>query len=103
MTDSQSTWSVERERRWLVLGEDGRHAWLGRATDPSEQEILEAEAGLVRQGLSGWLAVSEGVYYSADTMTVLEVRTLGNPASPFADAAQRFHDRRTETLRGLPS
>lgn len=91
------------ERRWLILGEDGRHVWLGRATDPSEAEIREAEAGLVRQGLAGWLAVSEGVYYSADRMHLLEVRTLGTPATVFGDAAQRFHDRRAETMRGLPS
>ena len=43
------------ERRWIVLGTDGRYVTLGRASDPSEEEIRRAETSLRAQGLSGWL------------------------------------------------
>jgi hypothetical protein len=48
------------ERRWLVLAEVGRHVWLGRARDPEEVEIREAEASLAARSLAVWLAVAEG-------------------------------------------
>jgi len=51
---------MTRERRWVVIGEDGRHATLGWHTDPSEEEINAAEAGLVALRTGGWLAVTEG-------------------------------------------
>lgn len=40
-------------RRWIILVEDGRYSTLGRASDPSEQEIRRAEEALREQGLSG--------------------------------------------------
>ena len=91
-----------RERRWLVLAEDGRvGGWLGRATDPSDDEIAMAERGLVAAGTAGWLAVSEGVYYSSDVMTLMCVRPLGSPAGGFDEAAARFHAARKAQLDGL--
>jgi hypothetical protein len=38
------------ERRWIVLGTDGRHVSLGRDSDPSPEEIEAAEAALLAQG-----------------------------------------------------
>lgn len=81
---------MNRERRWVVISEDGRHATLGRHTDPSEAEIKAAEAALIASGTGGWLVVTEGVYYSLDAMTVLQVRTLGTSAITWEDASSRF-------------
>ncbi|MBY0332284.1 MAG: hypothetical protein K2X49_16625 [Acetobacteraceae bacterium] len=76
------------ERRWIVLSEDGRFVTLGRASDPSEQEILDAEAALVRQGLAGWLAVMQGNPYVGMTPRLMEVRVLGTPTSTFEKATE---------------
>ena len=79
------------ERRWLILGEDGRHVWMGRHTDPTEEEILTAEALLAAQSISGWLAVSNGDYWSrASDFRLLPVRPLANPSKPFDEAANSF-------------
>jgi hypothetical protein len=75
------------ERRWVVVGEDGRYVTLGRASDPSETEILEAEKALVAQGLAGWLAVMQGNPHQGVKPRLMEVRTLGTPRSMFHDAA----------------
>ena len=75
------------ERRWVVVGEDGRYVTLGRASDPSETEILDAEKALGAHGLAGWLAVMQGAPYSGVTPRLMVVRTLGTPKSTFQDAA----------------
>ncbi len=85
-----------RERRWIVLSETGQHATLGRATDPSEEEIGTAESGLAAQGMSGWLAVTEGIYYSADAMSVMKVRELGKPVVGWENAVAAFLKLRQE-------
>ena len=77
---------------------DGGHVWLSRATDPSAEEVQRAEDGLIKQGLSGWIAVSEGVYFSSDRMTLIKVRPLGTPAVPFSDAVAAFHALRAASL-----
>jgi hypothetical protein len=79
-----------RERRWLVLAETGDHYWLGRATDPSEDEIDAAEASLRRVGIGGFLAISEGDYWSRDPLTLLEVRRLNGPGASFDAAVVAF-------------
>lgn len=56
MLDRQVT--GESDRRWIVLIEDGRCATLGRARDPSEDEIVRAESSLKVQGLAGLSLVS---------------------------------------------
>jgi|GEM_PF-2752885 len=75
------------ERRWVVVGEDGRYVTLGRASDPSETEILDAERALGANGLAGWLAVMQGAPYSEVTPRLMVVRTLGTPKSTFQSAA----------------
>lgn len=76
-----------RERRWIVLGTDGRYVTLGRASDPSEQEVRGAEEALRAQGLAGWLAVMEGSPYVGVVPRFMEVRPLAGPQVAFEDAA----------------
>lgn len=64
------------ERRWAVIALDGRHSWLGRATDPTAEDIAAAEAQLSAQGTSGWVAVVSGDYWSPDPLDVVVVRPL---------------------------
>jgi hypothetical protein len=88
------------ERRWIVLGEDGRHATLGRHTDPTEAEIAAAEQALVAQGLHGWLAVADGDYWAKRaTVSLLMVRTLGAPQAAFDSAAAAFEILRRRALQ----
>jgi len=77
-----------RDLRWIVLAPDGRTVTLGRHSDPSEAEILAAEASLQNQGIGGWLAVMEGNPYTGPKPRFLEVRQLGQPSVPFAVAAE---------------
>ena len=79
--------SASRERRWIVLGTDGRYITLGVASDPSDEEVRRAEETLRSQGLAGWLAVMEGNPHVGALPKLLEVRSLGGPTSPFQDAA----------------
>ena len=89
------------ERRWLILAVDGRHTWLGRATDPSDEEVTRAATALTAQSLSGWLAVSNGDYWSIEErMTLLMVRSLaGASEDGWESAVQRFEERRVEAAR----
>lgn len=89
------------ERRWIVLGEDGRHVTLGRHSDPSPAEIAQAEARLAAQGLAGWLAVMEGAYYERRIPTVMMVRPLCNPQRQFPEALAAFQEARKISLNGL--
>ncbi|MCR0983145.1 hypothetical protein [Roseomonas populi] len=82
MSDERSN-----ERRWVVVAEDGRYVTLGRASDPSEEEILGAEKSLVAQGMSGWLAVMQGSPHVGATPRLMEVRVLGKPKAAFAAAS----------------
>lgn len=75
------------ERRWIVVSPDGRFVTLGRASDPSEAEILAAETTLTAQRLTGWLAIMEGNPYLGPAPRIMEVRPLADPATSFADAA----------------
>ena len=86
------------ERRWIVLGEDGRHVTIGRQSDPSPDEIAQAQASLLAQGLAGWLAVMEGNYYQRLKPSLMMVRPLCNPRRPFAEAAVSFQAARKASL-----
>jgi hypothetical protein len=78
------------ERRWIILGEDGRHITVGRHSDPSSEELAQAEAGLVAQGLAGWLAIMKGGYYQRRKPALMMVRPLCSPQRPFAEAVEAF-------------
>lgn len=86
------------ETRWIVLGTDGRHVTLGRHTDPTQEEVAAAEAGLAAQGLAGWLVVMKGGYYVQGKPSLMMVRALANPARAFEEAAADFEAKRKATL-----
>ena len=86
------------ERRWLILTEDGRHSWLGRASDPQDVEIVQVETSLRASGLAGWLAVSEGSYYSKEAMSLIQVRALAGPTQSWDDAVRHFQAARGRAL-----
>lgn len=87
------------EKRWIVLAEDGRHTTLGRHTDPTEEEITRAGAGLKAAGLGGWLAVMEGDYYGrSDNVNLLMVRKLAPARIGWDAAVAAFRDGRERRL-----
>lgn len=80
-----------RERRWIILGDDGRHVTAGRATDPTDDEISRAGAALAAAGIGGWLAVLEGDYFRRNArMTVLCVRRIAGPDADWTVAEAAF-------------
>ncbi len=87
-----------REKRWIILTEDGRHGTIGRHTDPTEAEILKHGEALARQGIGGWLAISEGSYYANVAVSLLQVRVLGTPSTTWEQAVQSYQDRRKANL-----
>lgn len=90
--------SALAEKRWIILASDGRHVTVGRHTDPEEDEIISAESGLRAQGLSGWLAVTDGGYYGRGKVSILMVRPLASPPDDAWEAAvASFIARRNQT------
>ena len=84
------------EKRWAVITQDGRHTWLGRATDPTEAELAAVACELSRYGTAGWLAVTEGIYYGKGVLKVMMVRPLYG-AADWDLALAAFHERRLES------
>jgi hypothetical protein len=80
--------SQSREFRWIVMATDGKYITLGRHSDPSEEEIANAEKALRAQGMSGWLAIMEGNPWVGGAPRLLEVRPLASPGTTFGDAAE---------------
>jgi hypothetical protein len=94
---------MSREKRWIVLTEDGRHTTVGRHSDPTEDEVRDARIGLRAMSLGGWLALTEGVYYSRGGMSIILVRELEPAKITFDDAAQLFLGKREATLAAYPT
>jgi hypothetical protein len=69
--------SAGTEQRWIVLGTDGRHISLGRATPPTDIEITATSDALAAQGLSGWLVCMQGDYYSRRKVTLEPLKRIG--------------------------
>lgn len=86
----------------MLLAETGVHAWIGRHSDPTEEELAGMGAELVRQGLGGWLCVVEGQYWSEGPLTVLEVRRLAD-GGEFNGAREIFMSRRREAMQQASS
>ena len=85
------------ERRWIILSEDGRHATLGRDTDPTPAEIKAASAGLSAQGLGGWLAVMDGPYHrTRGRLTLMMVRPVAPYSVAWEQAVEAFQEIRRE-------
>jgi len=82
--------SARVERRWIVLGQDGRHITLGRAAPPTDEEIAAASEALAAQGLGGWIATLDGSYWDNGRLTLAPVQTIGVATDlnwPAAEAA----------------
>lgn len=89
-----------KERRWAIIASDGRHVWLGRHTDPSSQELERAAEDLARARVPGWLAVTEGVFYSDDDLVVMMVRPLWGEGD-WDSASAAFLRKREAALKGV--
>jgi hypothetical protein len=85
------------DRRWVVLADDGGYVTLGRARDPSDEEIARAEQQLVSMGRGGWLAIQSHSIYSQVFPGFLEVRRLGEPVITFAEAVEALRSASKES------
>jgi hypothetical protein len=85
---------------WIIVGEDGRSALLGRCAPPDD-DVARAEAALVAAGEAGWLALCRGDRWGRRPVTLECARGLGAPKSSFADAARAFERVRRERLAAL--
>ena len=72
----------------MAIASDGRYVTLGRATDPSTEELERIAEGLREQGLSGWLVVCEGRYNGPGPIRLLMVRPLAELAGATWEAAE---------------
>lgn len=91
-----------QERRWAVISRDGRHSWLGRATDPTPEEIAAVEFQLSAQGAHGWLTVVSGDYWSPDPLDVVVVQALaGAQEADWPQAWAAFLAAREQKLADL--
>jgi hypothetical protein len=88
------------EKRWIILVTDGCHVTLGRHSDPSPEEVAVAETRLREQGLSGWLAVTDGRYHGSGRMRVLAVRPLAAPPPEAWESAVAAFMRKREYRDG---
>jgi hypothetical protein len=89
--------TAAREKRWALITADGRHSWLGRHTDPTEEELTRASETLAQADIAGWLAVTEGVYYGRGKLSVMMVRPLNGQAD-WEAALAAFHEARHRQL-----
>jgi hypothetical protein len=74
------------DRRWVILLEDGRVSALGRARDPSDEEVALAEGALAKQGISGWLAIQSHSIHASSFPTFMAARPMGTPRTTFEEA-----------------
>lgn len=81
----------------MLLDETGGHGWLGRHSDPTDDELAAMAGDLARRGLGAWLCVTQGQYWSEGPFTVFEVRRLADGGG-FAEALERFLARRREAV-----
>jgi len=87
-----------REKRWSVIADNGAHVWLGRHTDPSEDEIDRFATQLDEQQRAAWLVVREGVYYSKAPLSVIMVRPFTSVDGNWESAKELFLKTRTEKM-----
>lgn len=84
--------SARAQRRWIVLGQDGRHVTLGRAAPPSEEEVAAASKAMEAQCLAGWIATLDGDYWGRGRVTLAPVQAIGAAAAlDWSAAVAAFH------------
>lgn len=92
--------SARAQRRWIVLGQDGRHVTLGRAAPPSAEEIAAASTAMEAQGLAGWIATLDGDYWGRRRVTLAPVQIIGAAATlDWPAAVTSFEDARQRARR----
>lgn len=92
--------SARPERRWIVLGQDGRYVTLGRAAPPSAEKIAAADDALAQQGLAGWLATLDGDYWGRGRVALAPVQIIGAAAVlDWRAAVTSFEDARRRARR----
>lgn len=90
------------EVRWMLLAEDGSYGWVGRHTDPNEDEIAAFEASMRERGTPGWLAVHRGDFWDRrSTPELMMVRPIAAPAVTWEVGVRTFLARRTAYLATL--
>ena len=88
----------DREKRWMLLASTGNHSWLGRHSDPSDEELYKLAEQLNQLALTGWLCIAEGDYWSDNShYVVMEVKRLAGNAD-FQVALNLFTDKRASAL-----
>ena len=92
---------MAREQRWLVVVEDGRHATIGRAFDPSPEELDAAGAALDSEGLAGWLVVSDGDYWGEEPVDLMLVRRLTQRDGSWEAASAAWQEARRRVTRDV--
>jgi hypothetical protein len=82
----------------MLLASTGDHSWLGRHSDPSDEELAKIAGQLNQLALTGWLCLAEGDYWADNGhYVVLEVRKLaGN--DEFQVALNIFKNKRARAL-----
>ena len=65
---------------------------LGRHTDPTPSEIEQVGHSLNALGTAGWLVVSDGVYHSAERMSLLMVRLITATDGNWAETECLWHE-----------
>lgn len=88
---------TDREKRWMVLVANGQHSWLGRHSDPSEDELLAVSRAMAKLGTAAWLCMAEGNFWADGYYAVLQVKPL-NGTGDFDAALEAFLAKRRETL-----
>jgi hypothetical protein len=82
------------DRRWVLVTDDGTVNTIGRARDPSSEELEQLEQALVGQGLGGWLATQSHSFHRAPPEpTFVAVRRLGAIGKSFEETVQAAHRR----------
>ena len=87
------------EIRWIVLCSDGRHVTICRHSDPDENDIEHARSGLAAAGLSGWLAVLKGGYYTRSKGELFMVLPLSDDPGSWDHAVATFMAIRKENTQ----
>lgn len=86
--------TMANERRWIILGDDGRHVTVGRHSNPTERELHTAAESLEAIGVGGWLALAEGGFHRAEPLCMTMVRELAQPRRSWEAAVEAFHQAR---------
>jgi hypothetical protein len=95
--DEQSVNIRSREKRWIVVTQDGRHSTIGRHSDPTADELDTISGQLDSARIAAWLAISEGAYYGAGAITLMMVRRLTTTDGDWAAAERNWREHRANT------